>query len=188
MFFNRELFCEKCHLPVNKKDICTFDYSLQRRNKDGKAIQLCQDCCLNELADNLRKHDSKAVIIQPSDQYNAYAFYSFKVLSAKAEHSINKAMELKYIQDVSSFLPEDGAMCNCCSNAAKYTWCTMNIYNEGNPESMDINLSEKQNRVYLCTDCLIKLLMGKIRDQGIAFRAIYPVVDNETGFYTPWVY
>ena len=80
VFFNRELFCEKCHLPVNKKDICTLDYSLQRRNKDGKAIQLCQNCCLNELAVNLRKHDSKAVIIQPSDQWLSYEkllYYDF---------------------------------------------------------------------------------------------------------------
>jgi len=64
----------------------------------------------------------------------------------------------------------------------------MSIYNEGNPESMDIHLSEKRNCIYLCAECLMKLLMEKIRDQGIAFRAIYPMIDHETGFYTPWVY
>ena len=186
MFFHKELFCEKCHAPINKKNICTFDYSLQRRNKTGRKISLCQDCCLKELAANLRKHSQKAVIIQPTGKYDTYAFYSFKMLSEGVGHSMDKDTILKYIQDIESFLPKDNEECNRCSSHASYTWCTMNIYSKDNPSYMYINLAEKKDCIYLCTDCLINLLRKKIQTENIHFREIYPMVDDEAGFYTPW--
>ncbi len=188
MFFHKELFCEKCHAPIGKKEMCIFDYSFQGRNKEGKKIYLCQDCCIKELYDNLRKHSSKAVIIQPSNKYDAFTFYSFEMLSKGIEHSINKKVILKYLKDIESFLPKDGERCSNCGKEANYTWCTMNIYSKNNPSCMDINLQEKENAAFLCTDCLVKSLIQRIKAQKIIFKAIYPMIDNVTGFFTPWLY
>lgn len=113
--------------------MCTFDYSLQGRNKTGRKISLCQDCCLKELAANLREHTQKAVIVQPSSNYDAYVFYSFKMLIDGAKHSINRETELKSDKDIMSFLPNNGEKCSCCSNPAIYTWCTLNLFKHYDP-------------------------------------------------------
>lgn len=188
MLFHKELFCERCHIPISKKNMCTFDYSLQGRNKDGKEINLCQDCGLKELATNLQNHSQKAIIIQPSTKYDAYAFYSFNMLMGGSKYSINKDVEMKSTEDIKSFLPKDDEKCNFCHNHAHYTWCTIDIYDDKNPCCMNINFAEKKNCIYLCTDCLINLLRKKIQTENINFRAIYPMVTNEDGYYTPWMY
>ena len=190
MFFHKELFCEKCHTPIDKKNMCTFDYSTLGRNKDGKPINLCQECCTKELMDNLQIHTQKAVIVQPTDKYNAYVFYSFQLFIEEAKYSMNREKAMKPTRDIMSFLPSDEERCSYCSNPATYTWCTLNLFRHCDPYggSFHINLEEKKNCVYLCKDCLINLLSKKIKEDNIHFRAIYPMVNDEIGYFTPWLY
>lgn len=181
MFFNKELVCEECDATVNKKSICTFDYSHQGRIKQQPTFKVCQKCGLEKLVADLQKYSHKAVIIQPSSKYNAYTFYSFDELNEGATHYDG----IEYVENIKSFLPESNEKCKFCSNEAIYTWCPFDIYYEGRPDSFDIDLSVKQECIYVCKDCLIELLVNKIETEKIDFSAVYPTID-ETGFYTPW--
>lgn len=184
MFFNKELVCEKCNAIVNKKSICTFDYSRQGRIKNETKIKVCQKCGIENIVAGLQKYSKSAVIIQPSSNYNAYAFYSFNELNEGSKHSINKSKEIEYNENIKSFLPQSNEKCKFCSDSAIYTWCPMDIYYD-TPDSLDINLAIKEKCIYVCKDCLIKLFCNKIETENINFHAVYPIID-EAGFYTPW--
>lgn len=187
MFFHKERFCEKCHISIAKKEMCTFDYSLQGRNKEGNKIHLCQSCAREELIENFREHTQKAVIIPPDSKYDAYVFYSFQALIDGEKHSINKEITLKSIYNIKSFLPKENEKCSCCSNHAKYTWCTLDIFDNAIPWNLDINLAEKENCIHLCKACFLDCLNKSISNKSLILRAIYPMINEEEGYYTPWM-
>lgn len=186
MFFSKRFFCEKCHAPIDKKSMCTFDYSLQGKNKDANAIRLCQNCCLKEFADNFRQHTQKAVIIQPSSKFNSYAFYNFKELLGKSKHSINGYRDVELIENMKRLLPNDETKCSLCSSRANYTYCPLDIFYEDSPYDWEINMTEKGQCTYLCPNCLIELLLSSVEKGIINFNAVFPMVNDEIGFYTPW--
>lgn len=189
MLFHRnhqELRCERCGRPVNKKDSCVFDYTLQGRNKDAAAVRLCQDCCFTELEMNLRSYPQKAVVVQPSAKHNAYAFYTFQVLREGDKHSIGKDDKLQQIEDLESLLPKDGTKCAVCSREANIIWCPANLFKGCDPCSAYLNLYERANCVPLCTECMIREFRKKVEEEQIRFNWIYPRIDGRVGYYTPW--
>lgn len=185
MLFHRnhqELRCERCGRPVNKKDSCVFDYTLQGRNKDAAEIRLCQICCLTELEMNLRSYPQKAVVVQPSAEHNTYAFYTFQDLEEGTHDRVMQRM----IEDLKGFLPEDGTKCAACSREANTMWCPANLFECCDPSSAYLNLYERENCVPLCTECLIREFRKKVEEEQIRFNWIYPRIDGRPGYYTPW--
>ena len=185
MLFHRnhqELRCERCGRPVNKKDSCVFDYTLQGRNKDAAEIRLCQDCCLTEMEMNLRSYPQKAVVVQPSAEHNAYVFYAFQDLEEGTHDRVMQRM----IEDLKGFLPEDGTKCAACSREANTMWCPANLFKGCDPCSAYLNLYERANCVPLCTECMIREFRKKVEEEQIRFNWIYPRIDGRVGYYTPW--
>ena len=188
LFRHQDLRCQRCGRPVNKKDSCVFDYTLQGRNKDAAEIRLCQDCCLTEWEMNLRSYPQKAVVVQPSasDKFNAYVFYSFQDLRKSGEHSVAKGEWSQLYEDLESFLPKSGTKCAACSREANTMWCPTNLFEGSDPCSASLNLDEHENCVPLCTECLIRAFLKKVEEEQIRFSWIYPRIDGRAGYYTPW--
>lgn len=187
--FRKKTVCEKCGAAISEKESCLFDYSHNGKNKGQKAIRLCRDCYIDELEDNLRSHPKKAVIIQPSPKCNGYLFYSFRDYLAIPSTSIfpsRRKCETEFPEKLRNLLPQDGEKCSACSGTASYTWCTMNLFQNGNP--WDLNLNPDEKTVHLCTDCLVDLLRRKVKESDVRLSAVHPMTDDEDGCFTPWMY
>ena len=184
---NKEFVCDKCITIINKKTSCEFDYSHQRRYKNEIEEKLCQNCCIDELVAGLQNNTTKALIVQPSNKFNSYGFYSFKEMTEGSKHSsfnIETDIFCEYLQNL---LPKDYDKCKFCSNDAIYTWCDLSIYCGEDLYSFNIPI-EHEKTICVCQNCIGDLFRNKIEIDKIHFTYVYPMIPtiNESGYYTPW--
>lgn len=185
MLFHKTAVCEKCGLEVQKKEVCTVDYSRQGRIRGQQVFRLCRQCGEEELAGILRGNRQKTIVASPSEKFNAFVYYSFREYFVSSGRSMTEE-ELKKTEAARQFLPENGAVCSRCGRDAVYTWCTLNFFREGDPFSAEINPEEKAGAVCFCPDCLAEIFLNTLHEKHIYLRYIYPMGTPEEGIYTPW--
>lgn len=176
--------CDKCGNKLPNKQLCLYDGTHQGRIRNGQKMKLCIKCCLAKLCNQLRDYTEKIVVVQPSNAYNTYAFYNYDDLLQASRYSIHKNKDLQFINKMKELLPPDSAKCECCGIIALYTWCSIDVYEDG-PFSWVVNTKDRFDFIYLCKECLIDAFLKKVNKDGMIFKTIFPPLGGE-GFLTPW--
>lgn len=169
IFGKKEIKCEMCFAPLEKRKYHFFDASHRGLYKGGEKLKLCTSCLMEKYNEYLKRFEYKAVIIEPFKPYNAYQFYTF-------EQMLEYEWEEEQVEVVKALIMEVGK-CSKCGNSAPFLLCSPEIYSR-DPTGI-IMIPEDYKGDFLCADCISDHLRHVIEREQIFFDEVFPPMGGD---------
>ncbi|MDP2653747.1 MAG: hypothetical protein Q8Q08_06920 [Candidatus Omnitrophota bacterium] len=172
--FKKEANCQKCMVTLPKNRLNGYD-STKRGTRPGERLQVCRDCLMHQLSEDMDSFQGKAVAVPPLPKMGGYHFYAFWEM-----------IEYEYppaeVDVIRGLLPEDGTSCQC-GKPAKIMWCSLELFEGNNPLSGEFR-PEKAVKEPVCARCFMKRFEAEVRERDIYFYELYSP-SSEPGLWTP---
>lgn len=168
LFGKKEVKCQICLSPQEKRKYHFFDASYRGLYKNGEELKLCTSCLIRKYRDYLKLFKHRAVIIEPFKPFNAYQFYTF-------EDMLKYEWEKERVEAVKALLTETGK-CSGCGVPAVFLLCTPEVYSRDPYEF--IIVSDHKGRL-LCSDCVCHHLEKVIGREQIFFDEVWPPIAGD---------
>ena len=160
--------CKRDFPKLHKYNPIYFEGRETRRSKFYIPRLLCNDCFLKQFKEDLVNYKSKIVFIEPIVS-EGYSFTKFKDDEVRIKQS--------YSANLKTFIPPNDAICNLCSQPARFTWVTGDIL-IGSPEHGEPFQFKSKDECsqfnYLCSEHLQDVFSESIKKHNFYFMEFWP--------------